>query len=321
MFKVTIKLIFVFFITSIFNQSFSKETKFEKRLQKDIKKLSRISGFVDNESQLYDEETILDKKNTIIIIYNHGSNTPEKRREECVKGAGRIPEAISSLHNKKINNMTIRIYRMCSGARGLSDHHYDRVNRLFNIDGNPNGFIELIDYDGIRLYNKVRQHLRRQIVLDTIDDLTKRGYDNIILSGLSAGGFLSLYLTAHFPEKIDGSIIFNPAAFGGKLRKNPYAPAQALRENWEKEMSKFSEINSLLFIHDDDGLEDSKTLSFLTKMNKVQTINYTNFGCEFPLGGKYKAHVFPVWPEKDSCFTKWEKKNNYIIDYLSKIFE
>ncbi len=313
-------LILVSFIFSN-NSLASEETKFEKRLKKDIKKLSKISGFVDDESQLYNEERILDKKNTIIIIYNHGSNTPEKRREECVKGAGRIPEAISSLHNKKINNMTLRIYRMCSGARGLSDHHYDRVNRLFNIDDNPNGFIELIDYDGIRLYNKVQQHLRRQIVLDTIDDLTKRGYDNIILSGLSAGGFLSLYLTAHFPEKIDGSIIFNPAAFGGKLRKNPYAPAQALRENWEKEMSKFSEINSLLFIHDDDGLEDSKTLSFLTKMNKVQTINYTNFGCEFPLGGKYKAHVFPVWPEKDSCFTKWEKKNNYIIDYLSKIFE
>ena len=313
-------LILVLFIFS-YNSLASEETKFEKRLKKDIKKLSKISGFVDNESQLYNEDIILDKKNTIIIIYNHGSNTPEKRREECVKGAGRIPEAISSLHNKKINNMTIRIYRMCSGARGLSDYHYDRVNRLFNSDGNPNGFIELIDYDGIRLYNKVRQHLRRQIVIDTIDDLTNRGYDNIILSGLSAGGFLSLYLTAHFPEKIDGSIIFNPAAFGGKLRKNPYAPAQALRDNWEKEMSKFSEINSLLFIHDDDGLEDSKTLLFLTKMNKVQTINYTNFGCEFPLGGKYKAHIFPVWPEKDSCFTRWEKKNNYIIDYLSKIFE
>ena len=72
MFKVTIKLIFVFFITNIFNQSFSKETKFEKRLQKDINKLSKVSGFIDNELKLYDEETILDKKNTIIIMYNHG---------------------------------------------------------------------------------------------------------------------------------------------------------------------------------------------------------------------------------------------------------
>ena len=84
MFKISIKFIFFFFIINTFNQSFSKETKFEKRLQKDIKKLSRISGFVDNESQLYDEETILDKKNTIIIIYNHGSYKPETRREECI---------------------------------------------------------------------------------------------------------------------------------------------------------------------------------------------------------------------------------------------
>ena len=262
----------------------------------------------------------MDKKNTIIIIYNHGSYTPEQRREECVKGAGRIPEVISSLHNKKINNMKIRIYRMCSGVRGLGDHHFDRVHKLFVNEGNPNGFIELIDYDGIRLYDKVQQHLRRKVVIDTIDNLTEKGYNNIILSGLSAGGFLSFYLTAHFPDKIDGSIIFNPAAFQGKLSENAYPPRQVLRDNWEKEMSQFSEINSLVFIHDDDGLEDSKTLSFLTKMNKVQTINYTNFGCEFPLGGKYKAHIFPIIPEKDSCFTKWEKKNNYVIEYLNSVY-
>ena len=319
MHKTVIKLIIIFII-SISNQLFSKETKFEKRLKKDIDKLSKISGFIDNELKPYDEETILDKKNTIIIIYNHGSRTPEKRREECVKGAGRIPEVISSLHNKKINNMTIRIYRMCSGVRGLGDHHFDRVHKLFVNEGNPNGFIDLIDYDGIKLYDKVQQHLRRQVVIDTIDNLIEKGYDNIILSGLSAGGFLSFYLTAHFPDKIDGSIIFNPAAFQGKLSENAYPPRQVLRDNWEKEMSQFSEINSLVFIHDDDGLEDSKTLSFLTKMNKVQTINYTNFGCEFPLGGKYKAHIFPIIPEKDSCFTKWEKKNNYVIEYLNSVY-
>ena len=149
--------------------------------------------------------------------------------------------------------------------------------------------------------------------------MAEKGYDNILLSGLSSGGFLSFYLTAHFPDKIDGSIIFNPAAYGGKLGKNS-APRQVLRDYWEKEMSKFTEINSLLFIHDEDGWEDSTTLSFLTKMNKVQTIDYTNFGCELPFGGKYNAHIFPVYPEKDSCFTKWEKKNNYIIDYLKNIF-
>ena len=66
----------------------------EKRIKKDIDKLSKVSGFIDNELKLYDEETILDKKNTIIIMYNHGSWKPETRREECIKGAGRIPEAV-----------------------------------------------------------------------------------------------------------------------------------------------------------------------------------------------------------------------------------
>ena len=64
-------------------------------------------------------------------------------------------------------------------------------------------------------------------------------------------------------------------------------------------MSKFSEINSLLFIHDDDGWEDSMTLSFLIEMNKVRTINYTNFGCEPPFNNKYGAHIFSIYPEKD----------------------
>ena len=54
--------------------TYAKETKFEKRLQKDIKKLSRISGFIDNELKLYDEKTILDKKNTIIIICTKAIN-------------------------------------------------------------------------------------------------------------------------------------------------------------------------------------------------------------------------------------------------------
>ena len=63
-----IKLIFTILIISFSNHSFSQETKFEKRIKKDIDKLSKVSGFIDNELKLYDEETILDKKNTIIII-------------------------------------------------------------------------------------------------------------------------------------------------------------------------------------------------------------------------------------------------------------
>ena len=81
MHKKVIKLILIFFIISISNQLFSKETKFEKRVKKDIDKLSKVSGFIDNELKLYDEETILDKKilSSLSIIMVH---VLQKREEK-----------------------------------------------------------------------------------------------------------------------------------------------------------------------------------------------------------------------------------------------
>ena len=48
-------------------------------------------------------------------------------------------------------------------------------------------------------------------------------------------------------------------------------------------------------------------------------INYTDFGCEKMLGTDF--HTAPVYPAKDNCFTQWEAKNNYIINYLEEVFE
>ena len=128
--------------------------------------------------------------------------------------------------------------------------------------------------------------------------------------------------TYSYPVGCTIPLIFFPGDFhlGGIDNIMSILADQEKRDYWEKEMSQFSEINSLLFIHDDDGWEDSMTLSFLIEMNKVRTINYTNFGCEPPFNNKYGAHIFPIYPEKDSCFTKWEAKNNYIINYLEELF-
>ena len=115
MFKITIKLIFVFFITNIFNQSFSEETKFEKKLKKDLKKLSKFNGFIDDNFKLYDENTIKDYKKSIVVIYSHGSKG-EAKLDHCNKGAANVPEYIRNLHNKKIGEMTINIYRLCNGV-------------------------------------------------------------------------------------------------------------------------------------------------------------------------------------------------------------
>ena len=64
-------LIFLFLFVSL--PSYSKISKFEKQFQKDLKKLSKFNGFIDNNLELYDEGTISDLKKSIAIIYNHGS--------------------------------------------------------------------------------------------------------------------------------------------------------------------------------------------------------------------------------------------------------
>ena len=313
-------------ILSISNYAFSKETKFEKRLQKDIKKLSRISGFIDDDLNLYGEDEITDQKNTIVIIFNHGQQDGQKKVERCNKGAADVPEFIRNLHNKEVNGLKIKIYRMCSGVRGLNDPQMDRAHNMIEKDGNTNGLLEIVDYDGMRLFDKVKQHLRRQIVLDRIDELTEKNFSNIVLMGHSCGAFLSIYLSAHFPEKIKASIVTNPACYGENISprnvigdKNTYSIWKVLRDDWELTISKFSEINTLAFIHDEDPFENSETLSFLGKIDKFKMINYTDFGCKKMFGTDF--HSAPVYPAKDNCFTKWEAKNNYIINYLEEVFK
>ena len=316
----------IILILSISTYVSAKETKFEKRLQKDIKKLSRISGFIDNNLKLYDEEEISDKKNTIVVIFNHGQQDGQKKVERCNKGASDVPEFVRNLHNKKVNDLTIKIYRMCSGVRGLNDPQMDRTHKMIEKDENANGLLDVVDYDGTRLFDKVKQHLRRQIVLDKIDELTEKNFSNIVLMGHSCGAFLSIYLSSHFPEKIKASIVTNPACYGENTNprnvigdKNTYSIWKALRDDWEQTISKFSEINSLAFIHDEDPFENTETLSFLGKINKFKMINYTDFGCEKMFGTNF--HSAPVYPAKDNCFAKWEAKKNYIINYLEEVFK
>ena len=315
-----IKLIFIFLIISFSNNSYSKETKFEKKLKKDLKKLSKFTGFIDDNFKLYDENTINDFKKSIVVIYSHGSKGGEATLDHCNKGAANVPQYIRNLHNKKIGEMTIKIYRLCNGVRGLIEPQWDRVHKLAE-EGNLNGFIELVDYDGMKIYDKLKQTNKRKIISDKIDELIEKGFENIILAGHSCGAWASISLAGQFPEKIKGTIATNPACRGkiSDRLNNPWPAWDTLHKH---HVNKFfiqpTEINSLIFIHDQDPWENSETLNFFLNKNKIKIVNYTNFDCEVKFGAN--AHAFPVYPKEDNCFARWESKNNYIIDYLSKIF-
>ena len=68
-----IKQFLIFFI-SLSTSSFSKDSKFEKKLKKDIKKLSKFNGFIDDKDPYENSETLhffLNKNKIKIINYTN----------------------------------------------------------------------------------------------------------------------------------------------------------------------------------------------------------------------------------------------------------
>ena len=82
---------------------FSSEVYAASQFDKDLKKVSKNSSFIDRKGKAYAVEKITDKKNTILIIYNHGSDY-DQVTDKCTSPSNNVPRVIRYLHNKKIRN-------------------------------------------------------------------------------------------------------------------------------------------------------------------------------------------------------------------------
>ena len=67
----------------------------DAKFDKDLKKISKNNGFVDSKGKIYPPEEIADKKNTILIIYNHGARNDQKI-DKCLDFWAKVPPAYSS---------------------------------------------------------------------------------------------------------------------------------------------------------------------------------------------------------------------------------
>ena len=157
----------------------------DKKLLKDLKKVSKDNGFINNEGNIYPVESIKDKKNTILIIYSHGSDGDQKI-DNCLSEWNRVPRVIRNLHNKKIKNFSIVIYRLCSGVKGWSDKEQTKMWKAHKKLGNLD--IKIKDKEGTILISKQKQNRKRKIIKDKAESLRAKGFENIVLAGHSSGG-------------------------------------------------------------------------------------------------------------------------------------
>jgi len=306
--KIFLIIIFLFVTNNLFANTLEYEG---------LKKLSKNNTFMNDKGKPYSIEEISDKKNSLVIIYNHGS-IQDHKQDPCkakpkfgyIWDAAVVP-AILKLHNKKINGLEIKIYRVCSGVKGMPVKKQKKYRK------------ELKSKGKINLVDEHKNIKRQNIILNEVKNLKKLGFDKIILSGYSAGGWSSLFLQSRFPEKIIGTIAFNPAFAGPKKEwQKKYPEWGAFREDSVNKFNKANTINAIIFAHKDDIFEDPKTLSFFENFKNLSLIDYSELKptkCNWAdVNEKMtadKGHNIP----QSKCFTKYLEDKNYLISFLENI--
>ena len=272
---------------------------------------------MDNEGNPYEFDENIDKDKTIILIYTHGQWGGDQKLNGCNRRWSKIPPAIYQLDGTKIKGLTIKTYQLCSGVRGLTQNEKDKFWETYNKNNQDvNSVLNLKDKNGILLIDKKKDPQKAKVMKLKIDDFKKKGFNNIILSGHSAGAYGSFLLKSNFPKLINGVISFH-VGFGGKFAKakNPDQGWINWR-NYKKSLINWSQVDEvILFTHDKDWADTRKTLSFLTEFDNIKFFDLSDTQCKKKkLLGDYHGIALT------KCFADEDPRSNEIINYLNKIY-
>ncbi len=311
--KIKLTLIFLLFF---YNFAFAK-TKSEIRFEKDLIKISKLNFFVDNKGNPYDLDENIDKDKTIILIYTHGGWGGQRKLNGCNRPWSKIPPIIYQLDGTKIKDLTIKTYQLCSGVKGWTQNEQDNFWEMYNKNNQDvNSVLDLKDKNGVLLIDKNKDNQKSKVMKLKIDEFKKKGFNNIVLSGHSAGAYGSFILKSNFPQEINGVISFH-IGFGGKFAKakNPDKGWINWR-NYKKSLINWSEIGDvILFTHDKDWADTRKTLSFLTEFNNIKFFDLSDTQCKKKkLLGDYHGIALT------KCFAEKDPRSKEVIRYLEKLF-
>ena len=297
----------------IFSLLLSTQAFADKKFEKDLKKISKDNGFVDDLGKIYPIDNISDKKSTILIVYTHGSGN-DQNIDKCKKKWNKVPPIIFNLHDKKIKDLKVKIYHLCSGVRGWTENHWRKMDDIFK-NASKSNFSKIIkdDFDRIK-FDGAKQFRKQKVIINKIDELSNLGFENIILAGHSAGGWASITLKSKYPNKISGAIAINPAFSGTLKNRKEWKFWELLREYGISQINLISLKNTLIYVHDKDDHENSKSLSFL-KLDTVVYKDISNTDCKAKLiFGKH--HGIPL----TKCFAESDVNQKEMIKFLEGIF-
>ena len=253
------------------------------------------SGFITKSASVNESMEIKDPKNKIIIIYNHEQNKNDGAlKNECIWVSQIRNQA--SLVDVEINNKKIMVYNFCTNdlAGDMSPKKYWKQKK---------------PYKGIHKLDK-----RIEKNLELVDKFVKIGVPRkqIIISGHSCGGLLTLMLLAAHPEKVGGGISYMQACYG-KLSKNykvkkvgseealakfakKYPGGAELRQRQINNIKKLNNVPVLAFTHPKDKYEGLLS-DWLEEVPGVKRIVISE---NFKINGKNCVVKGNDWQEKVS---------------------
>ena len=280
------------------------------------------SGFITKSASVEERINIDDPKNKIIIIYNHGQNRNDKAiKSECVWINQIINQA--SLVDKEINGKKIMVYNFCSNDFA--------------------GDMSLEKGWNFKTLYKGKHKLDKRIEknLELVEKFVKIGVPRkqIIVSGHSCGGLLTLMLLAAHPDKVGGGISYMQACFGklsSKYKVKKVGPEEAiakyakkrpggaeLRQRQIDNIKKSNSVPVLAFTHPKDKYEGLLS-DWLEEVSGVKRIVISE---DFKINGKNCVMKGNDWQEKVSerkngghemnqglCFQYY---NPVILDYIA----
>ncbi len=213
------------------------------------------SGFITKSANVKTGMDVKDPQNKIIIIYNHGQKSNDRAiKAECI-WVNQIRNQ-ASLVDKEINGKKIMVYNFCSndfsGDMSLKKHWWRSKT----------------PYVGKHKLDK-----RVEKNLELVEKFISIGVPRkqIIISGHSCGGLLTLMLLSAHPEKVGGGISYMQACFGKlsssykvkkvgpekaleKFAKKYSGPAE-LRARQINNIKKSNDVPVLAFTHPKDKWE------------------------------------------------------------------
>ena len=280
------------------------------------------SGFITKSASVNEGMNIEDPKNKIIIIYNHGQNKNDKAiKNECIWVSQIRNQA--SLVDVEINNKKIMVYNFCTNdlAGDMSPKKYWKFKE---------------PYVGIHKLDK-----RIEKNLELVDKFVKIGVPRkqIIISGHSCGGLLTLMLLAAHPEKVGGGISYMQACYGKlsskyKVKKvgseaalakfaKKYPGGAELRQRQIDKIKKSNNVPVLAFTHPKDKYEGLLS-DWLEEVSGVKRIVISE---DFKINGKNCVRKGKDWQQNVSenkngghymnqglCFQYY---NPVILDYIA----